>query len=137
MKSCSKLWCRATNIVSYSFIITAYLIVFPKLFTTAKKSAHRAYVLHKRNFYTVLVMLLSAMVLRTILCSFDIVFAYSISYTQWNNFFNDFIILFPIFVYTYVVSREEDCLTCFNRFEEIHFSRYQVRRDNSIEKETW
>ena len=40
-------------------------------------------------------------------------------------------------VYTYVVSREEDCLTCFNRFEEIHFSRYQVRRDNSIEKETW
>ena len=42
----------------------------------------------------------------------------------------------PVFGYAYYVRRDEDCLHCFNRHQTINFSRYQVRKNNSIESET-
>ena len=42
-----------------------------------------------------------------------------------------------MFIYTYSVKRDEDCLQCFNRHQHLLFSRYQYRRNNNIEKETF
>ena len=59
-----------------------------------------------------------------------------VKYLQMSKLLQDAIVCIPIILYSVLVKRNEDCHSCFNRYQNVLFSRYQIRKDNCIAKDT-
>ena len=133
---CSKVWNRSLNVALYLLFIVTTLFVYRRWETSAQESAFLEYHKHKSFFNRVVVTTVLVLASRATLSVFNICLSDITVVFQITYVLQDTLVVVPVLLYCYFVSRDEDCLTCFNRHRNILFSFYQVRKDNSIEKLT-
>ena len=78
-----------------------------------------------------------SLLLQIFILAFTIEYSNLMALLQWTSLVQKCFAVVPTLLLCFFVNSSEDCLTCFNRFPENHFSRFQVRRDdNCIKKQT-
>ena len=137
LHNCSNLWDRTTNLAVYFVFAVGYLVIYSLLVHTAKQSAYFVYKTHDSFFMVTLIVILAALLVRFFIESTALHWPKNVIILQWTNFIYCTVILIPIIFYTYKMKRDEDCLICFNRHQQVNFSRYQhVRKKNDMKEKT-
>ena len=134
---CSHLWDRTTNLAVYFVFAVAYPVVYSLMIHTAKQSAYFVYKSHENFFLVTLIVILAALLIRPFIESTALHWPKNVIILQWTNFIYSTVISMPIIFYTYKMKRDEDCLICFNRHQQVNFSRYQhVRKKMDMKEKT-